>query len=111
MSALSADKAGLASVAELRAEETIALFAHERPDGRSCFSALSDVNDDLGRGYAGENIASGYNLTPKAVVEAWMKSDGHRKNILSPKFSYLGVGVAFNETTGQTYWAQMFIGD
>src|SRR5574340_1021592 len=30
----------------------------------------------------GENLAAGYD-TPEQVVAAWMKSDGHRQNILS----------------------------
>jgi len=56
----------------------------------------------------GENIAISYynvqlvsrgklmtnNEISNAVVEGWMNSKGHRKNILEPKFRYIGVGVA-----------------
>ena len=41
---------------------------------------------------AGENIATGYN-TPRSVVAAWMASPGHCRNILSPSFADIGVGL------------------
>ncbi len=54
---------------------------------------------------AGENIAMGQK-TPQAVVNAWMNSAGHRKNILNPSFTRIGVGYV----AGGNYWTQMFIG-
>ena len=44
--------------------------------------------------YAAENIAKGYQ-TPAAVVNGWMNSEGHRKNMLGD-FQMLGVGAAYN---------------
>lgn len=47
-------------------------------------------------GYSiGENIAWGTLRlsTPKAIVEAWMASPGHRENILSPTYRDTGIGV------------------
>ncbi len=41
---------------------------------------------------AGENIAAGYG-TPAQVVNAWMGSTGHCRNILAPVFSSMGTGV------------------
>jgi uncharacterized protein YkwD len=41
----------------------------------------------------GENIASGFD-TAHDVMEAWMRSEGHCRNILSPRLAQLGVGVA-----------------
>src|SRR5262252_7092823 len=40
----------------------------------------------------GENIAAGY-PTPEAVVSGWMASPGHRANILSSRFTEIGIGV------------------
>ncbi len=57
---------------------------------------------------AGENIASGQR-TAQAVVTAWMNSEGHRKNILNPNFTEIGVGYA-TKSNGTPYWTQMFIG-
>ncbi len=41
--------------------------------------------------YAGENLARGDDL-PEVLHEALMQSPTHRKNILDPKFSLIGVG-------------------
>ena len=41
--------------------------------------------------WKGENIAKGQK-SPRAVVRAWMRSKGHRKNMMSGKFDYMGVG-------------------
>jgi uncharacterized protein YkwD len=44
----------------------------------------------------GENIAWGTLVlaTPKAIVEAWMASPGHRANILDASYHDTGIGVA-----------------
>jgi len=43
---------------------------------------------------AGENIAwgSGHFGTPRNIVQSWMRSSGHRANILSRRFDEVGVG-------------------
>ncbi len=41
---------------------------------------------------AGENIATGFS-TPQAVVNAWMHSPGHCRNILDPDYASVGTGV------------------
>jgi uncharacterized protein YkwD len=41
---------------------------------------------------AGENIATGF-ATPREVVDAWMASPGHCRNILDPEFRLVGVGA------------------
>ena len=57
---------------------------------------------------AGENIAMGQ-TSPEQVMNGWMNSEGHRKNILSPNFTQIGVGIAKN-AEGRLYWTQQFIG-
>ena len=42
---------------------------------------------------AGENIATGF-PTPRAVVQAWMASPDHCRNILDPSFRDIGTGVS-----------------
>lgn len=78
-------------------------FSHTSPTYGSPF----DMMRDFGVTYksAGENIAQGQR-TPQEVVNAWMNSEGHRKNILSRDFTHIGVGY---EKTGN-HWTQMFIG-
>lgn len=85
--------------AQIRAEEIEDKFSHTRPDGSSCFTSIS------GKGIKGENIAMGY-MTPEQVFDAWINSDGHRDNILSTKFTEIGVG--FND--GYNGWVQHFKG-
>jgi hypothetical protein len=58
-------------------------------------------------GATGENIAAGY-VTPEAVVEGWMDSDGHRMNILNPNSWEIGVGYYTGEGTFPDYWVQDF---
>ena len=53
----------------------------------------------------GENIAVGYR-TPRAVVKAWMKSEGHRANILDCDYEHIGVGVVTRD--GTRWWTQVF---
>ncbi len=105
-------KAGLSSVtvdtkvqkaAQVRATEQAKVFSHTRPNGTSCFTALSEAGVNY-RG-AGENIAYGQ-TTPQAVMTAWMNSSGHRANILNQKFTKIGVG--YTVINGVPYWAQMF---
>src|SRR5215813_2915328 len=55
----------------------------------------------------GENIAAGY-TTPEAVVAGWMSSEGHRDNILSPRFSEIGVGLVTGAGRYGIYWTQEF---
>jgi uncharacterized YkwD family protein len=78
-------------------------FSHTSPTYGSPF----DMMRDFGVTYrsAGENIAQGQR-TPQEVVNAWMNSAGHRQNILSTKFTHIGVGY---EKSGN-HWTQMFIG-
>jgi uncharacterized protein YkwD len=44
----------------------------------------------------GENIAwgAGHRATPRQTVAAWMRSPGHRANILGRHFDEIGVGIA-----------------
>lgn len=78
-------------------------FDHTSPTYGSPF----DMMKQFGISYkaAGENIAKGQ-TTPEQVVKAWMNSEGHRANILSDKFTHIGVGYVANGN----YWTQQFIG-
>jgi uncharacterized protein YkwD len=53
-----------------------------------------------------ENIAYGYR-TASAVVDGWMKSPGHRANILNCKSRTVGVGVV-HAASGTPYYTQNF---
>ncbi len=74
---------------------------------------VPDFADRAGRsGYTGwtalaENIAAGF-PTAEAVVTSWMNSPGHRANILSPKYTEIGVGMVNGGGKFGTYWAEEF---
>lgn len=79
------------------------LFSHVWQDG----STFVDRSEDSGyRQPAGENIAWGYRSAPE-VMEAWMASPGHRRNILNCKAKSFGAGVAF-AADGTPYYTQVF---
>ena len=93
----------ICDAADVRAVEIKSVFSHTRPDGRSCFTALTDLG--ISYGGAGENIAYGQS-SPEEVMTAWMNSSGHRANILNSSFTKLGVGVYKSGNT--IYWVQLF---
>lgn len=94
----------LSRVARFKSEDMSKLgyFSHNSPTYGSPF----DMMKSFGISYrsAGENIARGYK-TPEEVVDAWMKSPGHRANILNSSYTHIGVGYV----NSGNHWTQMFI--
>jgi uncharacterized protein YkwD len=72
-------------------------FAHDSPDGRTVVDRLRAARyiPKGGRWTVGENLAwgSGPLGSPRAIVQAWIDSPGHRKNLLSPRYSAVGLGI------------------
>ncbi|MCC6766376.1 MAG: CAP domain-containing protein [Deltaproteobacteria bacterium] len=56
----------------------------------------------------GENVAYNY-ADPEAVMAGWMRSPGHRANILRPAFKRIGIGCVIDER-GHRWWTQDFAG-
>jgi uncharacterized protein YkwD len=54
----------------------------------------------------GENVAWNQ-ANPKEVLADWMKSPGHRENILRKEYTEIGVAVAKSQK-GEPYWVQVF---
>lgn len=96
----------LTASALIRAMELPQKFSHTRPNGYKFDSAFV-----TGKGHViGENLAGGQR-TPKEVVQAWMDSPGHRKNMLSKNFSELGVVYYYLPNSKyKHYWVQHFRG-
>jgi uncharacterized YkwD family protein/spore coat assembly protein SafA len=80
-------------------------FSHTSPTYGSPFSMMK--NFGINYRSAAENIAAGQR-TPNEVVQSWMNSPGHRKNILSTAYTHIGVGHVTGGNYGH-YWTQMFI--
>jgi Cysteine-rich secretory protein family len=63
-----------------------------------------------GAGRAAENIAYGYDSFPK-TLDHWINSSGHRKNLLLPGATRVGVASVKSAKTGRMYWAMVIAGD
>lgn len=75
-------------------------MTHTGSDGSSFVDRLYTANY-TGWNTAAENIAKGY-ITEEAVVEGWIESEGHCKNIMNGDFSKMGVSIE------GLYWTQLF---
>ncbi len=104
LSALQMDNGNMMVAAKIRALEITEKFAHERPDGAPLQTVFSEENvTDFSA--AGENLAYGQR-TAKEVFDAWMNSEGHKANIMEPKFTHISI-VSF-EYNNRIYWVQLF---
>lgn len=93
--------------ADVRAKETMTLYAHNRPDGSKWSTACPVPSSG---GVSGENLAIGNAaVSPASVVALWMSSETHRANILNPDYTKLAVGFNFElDSDYKTYWSQFF---
>lgn len=82
-------------------------FAHTSPEGIDPWYWIKEAGYNFS--YAGENLAVNFSDS-EDVVAAWMDSPGHRANILSGKFTEIGIATAVGEYNGHktTFVVQMF---
>lgn len=83
-------------------------YSHVGADGSTVRERLAVAGYEARR--AAENIARGL-FTAEEVVERWMNSPSHRRNILDARFRHVGVGLAFGPTAdglGEVDWVQVF---
>lgn len=91
-------------------------FAHTGPDGRNVRDWVEPTGymEDSGTLGLGENLgwASEGAATPLRLVEGWMNSAGHRRNILRTEWVHSGIGVVLGapreEGGGGATYVQMF---
>jgi uncharacterized protein YkwD len=82
-------------------------FSHDAPDGTDMVDRILGAGYARGQGWSlGENIAWGTGplATPAAIHRAWMRSPGHKANILRRQFREIGIGIALGapaNTDGQ----------
>ena len=103
---------GLMRGASIRAQEITslgqdgALSNHTRPNGTNFSTVLNNKYSN-----PRENLDGGAR-TPNEVMYDWLvKSETHRKNILTSSFQKMGLGYVYNDkdvTNHRWYWAQMF---
>lgn len=99
----------LVAAAQAKANDMAAkgYFAHTSPDGTTSWQWFRDA----GYAYAsaGENLAVDFSDS-EDVEEAWMDSPTHRANIMSGKFTEIGIATAVGELDGERtiFVVQMF---
>lgn len=99
----------LSAAAQAHADDMLArsYYAHRSPDGTVPYDRVRV------RGYipdlVAENIAAGH-FNVETVVEAWLHSVDHRRNIVDRRFTQLGVGIAVGnyEHRYKVMWVQDF---
>ncbi|WP_131781312.1 CAP domain-containing protein [Legionella gresilensis] len=84
------------------------MAAHQVPFGHQGFSKrikhlYSAIKDARG---GAENVAYNYK-TAKIVVSEWIKSPGHRRNIVG-NYNLTGIGIAYDKK-GRIYYTQLFL--
>ncbi len=91
----------LSKVARLKSEDMDKnnYFSHTSPTYGSPFTMIKDFGITYRN--AGENIAKTYSV--ERAHEGFMNSEGHRRNILTPGFTHIGVGIS------GYYYTEMFI--
>ena len=60
----------------------------------------------LGAKTVGENIAYNYS-SPQSAINAWLKSPGHKENIVG-NFTHFGISIRENTETGKKYYTNIF---
>ncbi|EMR07923.1 Parasporal protein [Bhargavaea cecembensis DSE10] len=102
---LTADPA-LSAMAQLKSEDMAQnnYFEHESPTYGQVWDMAAMFDYSFTR--IGENIAWNQQ-SAREVVTAWMNSEGHRANILDPRFTHIGAGFAKN-AEGELYWTHHF---
>jgi uncharacterized protein YkwD len=100
----------LDKAAQRHAEDMLArgYFAHQSPSGTTVRERSRAAGYDWQT--IGENLAFGQ-TSVEEVVQTWLESPGHRRNILNPEFSELGLGLALGRGSDGKYqvlWVQNF---
>ena len=55
-------------------------------------------------GSAAENVGAGYS-SMQSVIDSWLRSPGHRRNLLNRKLTHIGMAAAHNPASKyRTYW-------
>ncbi len=95
------------------ASQQAELHSRNMATGKTAFShdgfsqRITTISNAIGKtSAAAENIAYG-STTARQVVDGWIKSSGHRKNI-EGNYNLTGIGV-YSDAKGVLYFTQIFL--
>lgn len=93
-------------------------FSHTNPEGKTLkdrfmeekpasYKTISRIGENI---YMGARLDYSTDIKTQArlIVDGWMTSPGHRRNILDPQYTHLGVGVSAKDK--MCYATQVFAG-
>jgi uncharacterized protein YkwD len=105
----------LSQAAQSHAEDMLRrnYFDHYSPEGKSPSDRLAAVGR---QGYPAENIGMAQDRrsqriqarTLENLQNRWMKSAGHRRNLMNPNYERFGYGLAIDPSSGHVFAVQMF---
>ncbi len=97
----------LVRIARMKSQDMVTngYFSHYSPTYGSPFNMLKKAG--INYLYAGENIAGA--PTVETAHNALMNSPGHRKNILNPNYTHIGIGIIEGGPYGKMF-TQIFVG-
>lgn len=77
-------------------------FDHISPAGEKA----SDIARRIGYRYKrlGENLGGGSFLNNQKIIDGWMQSPGHRKNLMSKDYEEIGIAVMKGRLKGDDTW-------
>lgn len=81
---------------------------HLRPDGAAFYAVFPEVGLNVKIGGENYAIASKNSYTAEQIVNAWLNSPSHRKNIMKSSYKEIGIGHAV--IGDREYYEQLFIG-
>jgi uncharacterized protein YkwD len=71
-------------------------FSHTTPEGADPQARIATAG--YRREWTGENLyfGTGFEATPVRAMRGWMRSPGHRENVLRPQFLEVGIGISYD---------------
>lgn len=90
----------LTRAAQMKAEDMAGrgYFSHEGPNGETPWEWFEKASYNFT--HAGENLAINF-IDSEDVVDAWMRSETHKKNIVNSSFTEIGIGTAKGHYQGR----------
>ena len=95
----------LCGIASVRAREAARVWSQNRPDGSGWITVLSEYG--YGCSAAAQNLYFGTG-SAESIVNKWMSSESHQKNLLMENASVIGVG-SYTDDDGLTYVAAIIV--
>jgi uncharacterized protein YkwD len=95
-----------ARTSPLTLEIDLVLFAQNWADRMASRRAMWHSSMKFRGQYKAENVAAGQ-ATVESVFDTWMRSRGHRRNLMNPVYNKAGFGVATG-SNGKRYWCAVF---